>query len=137
MIDNFFLFGPVPETAETGTYKLFLVALSYVIASIGSFAGLSLVMDIYREPRAAMRILLHVVGALALGTGIWSMHFVGMLSYDMDMAMSYDAGLTSLSMVVAVLFAYCALWVTRLRRFNVPVLLAGSVGPLSFVAALF
>src|SRR5438270_4580826 len=38
-----------------------------------------------------------------MGGGIWSMHFVAMLAFSMPIPMSYDIGLTVLSLVVAVL----------------------------------
>ena len=40
--------------------------------------------------------------ALTMGGGIWSMHFVGMLAFRMPSPMSYDIGLTILSLVVAI-----------------------------------
>ncbi|QLH36669.1 MAG: hypothetical protein HWD61_11470 [Parachlamydiaceae bacterium] len=42
-------------------------------------------------------------GAAAMGTGIFTMHFVGMLAYQMPMPMYYSFGLTLLSLVIAVL----------------------------------
>jgi len=38
-----------------------------------------------------------------MGGGIWSMHFIGMLAFVMPIPMSYDIGLTSLSLLVEIL----------------------------------
>ena len=43
-----------------------------------------------------------VAAAITMGGGIWSMHFVGMLAFIMPIPMSYDIGLTTLSLVVAI-----------------------------------
>ena len=37
-----------------------------------------------------------------MGGGIWSMHFIGMLAFEMGMPTSYEAGLTVLSLVIAI-----------------------------------
>jgi signal transduction histidine kinase/NO-binding membrane sensor protein with MHYT domain/CheY-like chemotaxis protein len=126
MFENFFLADAVPLNAEKGEYILSLVLLSFLIASFGAYTGLSLASDMYKAKPSAKNIL-HWGGALALGAGIWSMHFIGMLAYDMDMAHSYDPFLTIVSMIIAIAIAYCALWVTRVARFEVLPILLGAV----------
>jgi NO-binding membrane sensor protein with MHYT domain len=39
---------------------------------------------------------------MAMGGGIWSMHFIGMLAFVMPISVTYDLGLTLLSLVVAI-----------------------------------
>ncbi|NHZ90936.1 EAL domain-containing protein [Massilia sp. CCM 8733] len=41
-------------------------------------------------------------GALAMGCGIWSMHFISMLAFSLPIRMSYDLGITMLSLLVAI-----------------------------------
>jgi PAS domain S-box-containing protein len=48
-------------------------------------------------------------GSLALGTGIWAMHFVGMLALSLPIALGYTAALTGLSWLLAVGVALLAL----------------------------
>ncbi|WP_263384008.1 putative bifunctional diguanylate cyclase/phosphodiesterase [Granulicella arctica] len=50
-----------------------------------------------------------VGGAIALGLGIWSMHFVGMLAMQMPMRISYDPWITACSLLLAVVISYFAL----------------------------
>ncbi len=107
--EKFFLFGDVPSTAVFGEYIPSLVLLSYIIASLGSFTGLRFASDIQKENNKQTRRLLHYGGAVSFGAGIWSMHFIGMLAYDMDMAHSYDMYLTFLSMFIAIAIAYAVL----------------------------
>jgi NO-binding membrane sensor protein with MHYT domain len=85
----------------TGTYNPYLVALSILVASFASYTAL----DIGGHVGAA-RGLAHqawlVAAAITMGGGIWSMHFIGMLAFVMPIPMSYDIGLTTLSLVVAI-----------------------------------
>jgi NO-binding membrane sensor protein with MHYT domain len=57
----------------------FLVALSVVIAILGGYTGFGLAARIRGTPDAAHRLLL-AGAAIFLATGIWTMHFVGMLA---------------------------------------------------------
>jgi hypothetical protein len=41
------------------------------------------------------------IGALAMGTGIWSMHFTGMLAFKMEMPVAYEISLTLLSVLIS------------------------------------
>lgn len=127
MLESFFLTGELPYNVETGTYILPLVLLSYLIASFGSFTGLALATGVFQAKTNHQKSLLHWGGAFSLGAGIWSMHFIGMLSYDMDMKISYNIPLTVMSMVIAIGVAYCALWVTYLKRLRIMPFLFASI----------
>lgn len=127
LLDHFFLFGEVPANAETGTYIWPLVLLSYVIASLGAFTGLMLASEIHWAQTEKLKRYLHFGGAFAFGAGIWSMHFIGMLAYEMDMLHSYDPFLTVVSMVIAVVVAYGVLLTIRSGVFKFSRLCAGTV----------
>ncbi len=126
-LDNFFIFGELPDTVETGTYILSLVLLSYVIASLGSYMGLRLASDMYKATSEKHKVYLHIGGAIAFGTGIWSMHFIGMLAYDMDMVHTYDPFLTFLSALIAVVIAYGVLQIIRAGELTTLKLSLGAV----------
>lgn len=82
-----------------GQYNHYLVGLSYIVACVASFATLSLARRLSKaERRPAWKWL--IAGAMAMGIGIWSMHFIGMLAYDLGMHISYDFTLTALSLLV-------------------------------------
>ena len=116
-MDSYFLYGDAPATAEGGRYLPFLVALSYCIATLGSYTGLKVGTYMSQALTAKIRNLLHVAGAFALGSGIWSMHFIGMLAYKMKMVVTYDPWLTFLSMAIAVLLAYGVLSIINAKRY--------------------
>jgi NO-binding membrane sensor protein with MHYT domain len=86
----------------TGTYNPYLVALSILVACVASYTALDLSGHVVPARGFARRVWL-VAAALTMGGGIWSMHFVAMLAFIMPIPMSYDIGLTTLSLVVAII----------------------------------
>src|SRR3989441_7510588 len=85
----------------TGTHDPYLVALSILVASFASYTALDLGGRVGTARGLARRVWL-VAAAITMGGGIWSMHFVAMLAFKMPIPMSYDIGLTILSLVVAI-----------------------------------
>ncbi len=86
----------------TGTHDPYLVALSILVACFASYTALDLGGHVAAARGLARRVWL-VAAAITMGGGIWSMHFVAMLAFIMPMPMSYDIGLTILSLMVAIL----------------------------------
>jgi len=82
------------------SYSLGLVILSVVVAMIGAYVA----VEIAQRVRTAERRRLVWIGggALAMGLGIWSMHFVGMLALHLPVPVWYDALLTFASAGAAV-----------------------------------
>jgi NO-binding membrane sensor protein with MHYT domain len=85
----------------TGTHDPYLVALSILVASFASYTALDLGGHVAAARGLARRVWL-VAAAITMGGGIWSMHFIGMLAFVMPIPMSYDIGLTTLSLLVAI-----------------------------------
>lgn len=84
-----------------GSYQPVLVGLSFVISVVGSFAALRLAKLIsLHEPGDRLPWILGASFALG-GGGIWSMHFIAMLAFDMGMPVSYDIPVTALSLMIA------------------------------------
>src|ERR1700757_3087484 len=84
-----------------GTYDPSLVALSVAVACLASYTALDLGGRI-RVSRGWARLAWLATAAIAMGGGIWSMHFIAMLAFFMPMPVSYDFGLTLLSLLVAI-----------------------------------
>src|SRR4030081_624674 len=84
-----------------GITNPFFVALSFLVASLASYTALDLGGHV-RVARGLARRAWLVAAAITMGGGIWSMHFLGMLAFVMPIPMSYDIGLTTLSLVVAI-----------------------------------
>jgi len=127
MLDSFFHFGDIPTNIETGVYNAFRVAISYSAAAFASYTALLLAHELMGAKTLAERRMLHWGGAFAMGAGIWSMHFIGMLSYRMRMALDYDLWLTLLSLLIAIGVAYGALRIVAHDRLLRSRILTGGV----------
>jgi NO-binding membrane sensor protein with MHYT domain len=51
-----------------------------------------------------------------MGIGIWSMHFIGMLAFDLPIDLGYDLLITLLSLLFAVAASAFALWIVTQKR---------------------
>lgn len=114
--ENFFLTGPIPSNAMFGTYNLSLVLLSYVIASIASYVALDMSAHLRKPTTRMFRFIWLSFGAFVMGVGIWSMHFVGMLAFQMDMPMDYNFYWTGASMVIAIIASLIAFLLFSIKK---------------------
>jgi diguanylate cyclase (GGDEF)-like protein/PAS domain S-box-containing protein len=85
-----------------GSYDPLLVSLSVAVAIFASFTALNLAGRLLATDGAARSWWL-LAASLALGGGIWSMHFVGMLAFNMPSPATYEVRLTLLSLLLPVL----------------------------------
>ena len=91
-----------------GTYNHFLVVLSILVATLTGYCTLEFSARTRTALRPRKRAWL-VAGAVAAGTGIWSMHFIGMLAFRLPIPLGYSRGLTLLSWALPVVSAGGAL----------------------------
>ena len=96
----------------TGNYDLQLVALSLIVAIIASYTALELAGRVSQTQGKSSRVWL-VGGSVSMGSGIWSMHFIGMLAFRLPIAVAYDSTTTILSMVIAIVVSGLALFVVN------------------------
>lgn len=94
-----------------GTYNLSIVILSYIIAVAASYVALDLAGRVSAARSRTSRTLWLIGGAVFMGFGIWSMHFVGMLAYKLSHPVSYDFVWVVISIVIAILASLIALHV--------------------------
>lgn len=85
----------------SGHYNLGLVVLSFVLSTLGAWAALDLSGRAYRHQSSRRKLFWLSFGAISMGTGIWSMHYVGMLAYRMEVSVLYDWPTVLLSMLAA------------------------------------
>ena len=89
-----------------GTYDLSLVMVSYVLASLASYTALlfvnRLLQSEVRQSKEHRSTKWLIAAATTMGLGIWSMHFVGMLAYRMDMPVTYAVIPTLISLLIAI-----------------------------------
>lgn len=117
-------------------YNPWLVMLSILVASLASYVALDLSNSVSRAEGKA-RLLWLACGAVAMGLGIWSMHFVGMLAFEMrGMSMAYDVPLMLLSILVAIGASAIALYVTGQKTVPVESIFVGGVAMAAAIAGM-
>lgn len=104
-----------------------LIVMSCVMALVAGFTGLSLTRNMAAKS-ASQRKLAIALAAVALGVGIWSMHFVAMLGLRLPIPYYYDAAITLASALIAILIVGCALILLHFMERTTPVILsAGAI----------
>jgi diguanylate cyclase (GGDEF)-like protein len=109
------------------SYNFWLVAISFAVATLASYTALDLTGRIFLLASARRRHAWRLGGALALGVGIWSMHFVAMLAFSLPIKLGYDLATTACSLALAILASYLALYMTTRERLTPSRLLTGGV----------
>ncbi|WP_428423265.1 putative bifunctional diguanylate cyclase/phosphodiesterase [Methylibium sp.] len=103
-----------------------VVVLSITVAVLASFVTLELA----RRVRGTDRLLAMcwcIGGGVVMGTGIWSMHFVGMQAFSLPIPLGYRVSTTLLSWCVALLVSMLALWIAGRERLSPGLHVCGAV----------
>jgi PAS domain S-box-containing protein len=120
------------------TLNYWIVALSLLIATCASYTAL----DVAGRATAASgraRTMWLVGGAAAMGLGIWSMHYIGMLAFGLPVAVYYHVPTVVLSLIAAMLASGVALVVASRKTWSWPsatlasVLMGGGIGAMHYV----
>ena len=98
-----------------GSYNYALVALSVFIAVFASYAALDLASRV-TAAGGWTRALWVLGGAGAMGTGIWSMHYIGMLAFSLPIPVAYHWPTVLLSLFAAILASIIALYVVSRKK---------------------
>ena len=109
-----------------GSYNYALVALSVLIAMVASYAALDLAARVTAAAGSTRAVWL-LGGAGAMGTGIWSMHYLGMLGFVLPIPVAYHWPTVLLSLLAAILASVIALHVVSRQHMSVSRVVAGSV----------
>ena len=110
----------------SASYSPSLVFISLCVAILASYTALDLAGRI-ATARGRTVYLWMSGGALAMGFGVWSMHFIGMLALELPLDLGYDLGLTLWSLLVAILSSGFALWVVSQPRLPALQLMFGAL----------
>ncbi|KWR90498.1 putative bifunctional diguanylate cyclase/phosphodiesterase [Cupriavidus sp. IDO] len=92
-----------------GTYNPLLVFLSLIVASLASYTALELASRIFQLSSRWQQMPWLVGGAVVMGIGIWSMHFIGMMAFSLPVPLGYDLATTAISMLIASVVSFLAL----------------------------
>ncbi|GGP56254.1 hypothetical protein GCM10009347_23580 [Shewanella algicola] len=122
-----------------GSFHPFAVLISIAIAVFASYMALQVASQATVTHNVFKRHLLISCGSIALGGGVWSMHFIGMLAFSLCTPVSYNVGITALSFVPSIAASWVALNVIsiekpRLSHFVVGGILVGAgIGTMHYV----
>lgn len=109
-----------------GYYSYDLVALSVLIAILASYAALGLAARI-TAASGGVRLVWLAGGAIAMGIGIWSMHYIGMLAFHLPVPILYDRLTVLISLIAAIVASAVALFVVSRKNMGWPRALIGSL----------
>lgn len=90
------------------THDATLVAMACLVAVVSGFTGLSLTRDLSRKTVFDKKVSI-TLSSIALGGGIWAMHFIAMLGVQLPILYYYDAAITLISALTAILIVGGAL----------------------------
>ncbi|WP_151638921.1 MHYT domain-containing protein [Noviherbaspirillum aerium] len=110
----------------SGHYEIPLVLVSILVAIFASYTALSLAGRVKNSHGLSARLWISG-GGLAMGTGIWAMHFIGMLAFRLPIPIGYDIPITLLSLLLPVTVSGMALWQVSLPNLRLSDLAISSV----------
>lgn len=102
----------------SASYDSSLVSLSIMVAILASYTALNLAGRINSLQEKNIFGWL-AGGAIVMGVGIWSMHFIGMLAFQLPIPLGYDFKISASSLIIAVLASGFALW--QINRPHLPI----------------
>ncbi|HET6845064.1 MAG TPA: MHYT domain-containing protein [Candidatus Angelobacter sp.] len=108
------------------SYNSGLIALSVLIAAFASWAALDLSARVFSSEKSSQAGWL-LGGAVAMGTGIWSMHYTGMLAFRLPIPVFYHVPTVLLSLLYAIGASFVALYTVSRQKFGVLHVGAGSL----------
>jgi diguanylate cyclase (GGDEF)-like protein len=98
-----------------GSYNPWLVAVSVALAVLASFAALDLAGRVTAS-NGRIRTAWLFFGAGAMGLGIWSMHYIGMLAFQLPVPVAYDWPVVLISLLAAIVASGIALAIVSRAR---------------------
>ena len=116
---------PPPEQLFIGHYVPGLVALSIALATSAAYTTLMVAQFATTQPQSRMRQTLVGLGGVAMGVGVWAMHFIGMLGFELPCPVAYDPWGTGLSIVPGVIASSWALHIVSQPSLNTRTLWTG------------
>ncbi len=117
-IDQFFLSDSQLLPLVSGEYNGHLVAMSLFVAILAGIMAIQLAGIARTEARQLNRQIALLSGAFVLGSGVWSMHFIGMLANSICSQSRYDPAITLLSMLPSFLASWIALLLLSKKRIS-------------------
>ena len=96
-------------TILEGQYSVPIVVLSIIIACAASYTALILNQRVKRN-LLFNELFWMFLASIAMGLGIWSMHFIGMSAFMLPIPMKYNVSLTIISVLPAIFASFIAFY---------------------------
>lgn len=124
---NIQFLSAIPESEELylGSYDPVLVVVSILIAVFAAYAALNVANRISGTTHKVGKLVWAGIASIVMGTGVWSMHFIGMLSLSLPCGVYYAPGLTVISIIPGILASALALNICRATHRKPPLVLGG------------
>lgn len=125
-------------TPLEGTYSPGLLILSITLACFGAYVALVIAQQARDADTRPRRIAWISAGAVAMGGGVWSMHFLGMIAYSLPVEIRYDLELTFVSIIpgflagLVVLSSISRQILSKSRNAASSVLIGAGIGAMHF-----
>lgn len=126
-LDQLFIASADPSVLLLSNYDPLLVVMSLCIAVFTSGMALQLAGVARDSETAWWRQITILTGSLALGAGVWAMHFIGMLAFQLCAEVRFDLDVTLLSMLPSLAASWVALTVLARRNLSLLQLCIGGV----------
>ncbi len=127
ILDQFFISADQMAPFLSGSYNSGLVVLSLLVAVFSSGMALQTAHIARMADLRLHRQIAICTGAIALGGGIWTMHFIGMLAFELCTSIHYDPAITMLSVIPSVGASWVALQILSQARVQRSHLIVGGV----------
>jgi PAS domain S-box-containing protein len=123
-----------------GDFSYPLVFLSLLVSSFAAYALLVVLERVWQVNIPNALTLWKVFGSVVFGLGIWAMHFIGMLAFRIPISITFDVGITLLSVFTYMVGAYCSVRLLAQQDFSFvkiqlsALFLALSIGSMHFIS---
>ena len=125
-----------------GNHSVSTVTASILIAIAASYVSFQIADKNITDRLGAARIGWIGLGAVALGSGVWSMHFIGMLAFQLPIEIRYDPAVTAYSVIPAILASAVALHTLSRDRLSLRrqlvagILMGAGVGGMHYIGMM-
>ncbi|MCX4188988.1 PAS domain S-box protein [Methylophaga sp. OBS3] len=125
--DSFFITHHEYADHIVGSYNYTLVAFSIAISAVASFMALHFASMAKIITTKGQRHIAIIAGAFLMAGGVWCMHFVGMMAYDMGMHVTYNIPITLISFVPSLIASYITIRILTNPGLRLKQIVMGSV----------
>lgn len=126
-LDQLFLTDKQTLSLLSGYYNLSLVTLSLFVAILAGVMAFQLAGMAQHERRPFNRQVYLLSGAFVLGSGVWSMHFIGMLAFSVSSTAQYDRAIFVISMLPGFIASWIALLLITKEKVTTWQLIIGGI----------